>query len=73
MNPLVDPEIQKLQTEVSQNQLKFEESLNELGAKVREKIVEIGRDPDFRKKALLLTGAVVVVGFFLFYDRGSKT
>ena len=72
MKVLIDPEIQKIQAEIDQSQIKLEETWQELRSKVREGALRLGRDPQLAKKAFILAGAMVVVGLVLFYDRGSK-
>ncbi len=67
------PEIQKIQSEIDQSRVKLEETWDELRDKVRGSVVALKQDPQLAKKALLLAGAVVVLGLVLFYDRGSKS
>jgi hypothetical protein len=67
-----DPEIQKIQAEIDQNHLRLEGAWSEFREKVRDGAVNLSRDPEFAKRAFIVAGAMVVLGLFLFYDRGSK-
>jgi hypothetical protein len=68
-----DPELKRIQNEIYNNHLKIEETWTELRDKVRTGASTLSKDPKFVKKALILSTAMVVLGLFLFYDRGSNS